>query len=132
MGRQSPHPEEFRRDAVALYRAAGGTRTYAAVAAELGTTGTQTRLELLHAALVLQPAPTNAWREQPFDIPSGQPSIDEMANYDSSRRDDLGFSARLWPSTARSHTDVERPRATRGGIARRPGPLPRSAGAADL
>ncbi|PWJ05227.1 IS3 family transposase [Streptomyces sp. NWU49] len=39
MGRQSPYPEEFRRDAVALYRAAGGKRTYAAVAAELGITG---------------------------------------------------------------------------------------------
>jgi len=39
VGRQSPYPEEFRRDAVALYRAAGGKRTYAAVAAELGITG---------------------------------------------------------------------------------------------
>ncbi|MFD8214174.1 IS3 family transposase [Streptomyces sp. NPDC059697] len=39
MGRQSPYPEEFRKDAVALYRAAGGKRTYAAVAAELGITG---------------------------------------------------------------------------------------------
>ncbi|MFD6045935.1 IS3 family transposase [Streptomyces koyangensis] len=39
MGRQSPYPEEFRRDAVALYRAGGGKRTYAAVAAELGITG---------------------------------------------------------------------------------------------
>lgn len=37
--RQSPYPEEFRRDAVALYRAGGGKRTYAAVAAELGITG---------------------------------------------------------------------------------------------
>ncbi|GHI10083.1 hypothetical protein Scel_84040 [Streptomyces cellostaticus] len=39
VGRQSPYPEEFRKDAVALYRAAGGKRTYAAVAAELGITG---------------------------------------------------------------------------------------------
>lgn len=39
MGRQSPYLEEFRKDAVALYRAAGGKRTYAAVAAELGITG---------------------------------------------------------------------------------------------
>lgn len=39
VGRQSPYPEEFRRDAVALYRAGGGKRTYAAVAAELGITG---------------------------------------------------------------------------------------------
>lgn len=36
MGRQSHYPEEFRRDAVSLYRAAAGTRTYAAVAADLG------------------------------------------------------------------------------------------------
>ncbi|GGI97989.1 transposase [Streptomyces brasiliensis] len=39
MGRQSAYPEEFRKDAVALYRATGGKRTYAAVAAELGITG---------------------------------------------------------------------------------------------
>lgn len=39
MGRKSPYPEEFRRDAVALYRASGGKRTYAAVAADLGITG---------------------------------------------------------------------------------------------
>ncbi|PWI04704.1 hypothetical protein DIZ27_43675 [Streptomyces sp. NWU339] len=39
VGRQSPYPEEFRKDAVALYRAAGGKRTYAVVAAELGITG---------------------------------------------------------------------------------------------
>ncbi|GGJ70674.1 hypothetical protein GCM10010121_096630 [Streptomyces brasiliensis] len=39
MGRQSPYPEEFRKDAVALYRVAGGGRTYAAVAADVGVTG---------------------------------------------------------------------------------------------
>ncbi|WP_108934770.1 IS3 family transposase [Streptomyces ardesiacus] len=39
MGRKSPYPEEFRKDAVALYRASGGKRTYAAVAADLGMTG---------------------------------------------------------------------------------------------
>lgn len=39
MGRQSLYPEEFRRDAVALYRAADGERTYAAVAADLGISG---------------------------------------------------------------------------------------------
>nr|WP_277816866.1 transposase [Streptomyces sp. CT34] len=38
MGRQSPYPEEFRKDAVALYRASGGKRTYAAVTADLGIT----------------------------------------------------------------------------------------------
>ncbi|MBW8799086.1 MAG: transposase [Streptomyces sp.] len=39
VGRKSPYPEEFRNDAVALYRAAGGKRTYAAVAADVGVTG---------------------------------------------------------------------------------------------
>ncbi|MCX5093698.1 integrase core domain-containing protein [Streptomyces sp. NBC_00365] len=39
MGRKSPYPVEFRNDAVALYRAAGGKRTYAAVAADVGGTG---------------------------------------------------------------------------------------------
>ncbi|MFI1741643.1 transposase [Streptomyces sioyaensis] len=39
MGRRSPYPEEFRNDAVALYRAAGGKRTYSAVAADVGVTG---------------------------------------------------------------------------------------------
>ncbi|MFD8003456.1 IS3 family transposase, partial [Streptomyces mirabilis] len=38
MGRKSPYPEEFRKGAVALYRAAGGKRTSAAVAADLGIT----------------------------------------------------------------------------------------------
>ncbi|MET7899755.1 IS3 family transposase [Streptomyces mirabilis] len=39
MGRKSPYPAEFRNDAVALYRAAGGKHTYAAVAADVGVTG---------------------------------------------------------------------------------------------
>ncbi|MGD3109775.1 transposase [Streptomyces sp. YGL11-2] len=39
MVRKSPYPAEFRNDAVALYRAAGGKRTYAAVAADVGVTG---------------------------------------------------------------------------------------------
>lgn len=39
MGRKSPYPAEFRNDAVALYRAAGGKRSYAAVAADVGVTG---------------------------------------------------------------------------------------------
>ncbi|MEV6332995.1 transposase [Streptomyces sp. NPDC051909] len=39
MGRRSPYPAEFRNDAVALYRAAGGKRTYAAVATDVGVTG---------------------------------------------------------------------------------------------
>jgi hypothetical protein len=44
VGRQSPYPEEFRKDAVALHRVAGGKRTYAAVAAELGITGETLRM----------------------------------------------------------------------------------------
>jgi transposase len=43
VGRRSPYPEEFRKDAVALYRAAGGKRTYAAVAADLGITAESLR-----------------------------------------------------------------------------------------
>jgi transposase-like protein len=39
VGHQSLYPEEFRRDAVALYRAAEGKRTYAVVAADLGISG---------------------------------------------------------------------------------------------
>ncbi|MDH6289741.1 transposase [Rhodococcus opacus] len=39
MGRQSLYTEEFRKDAIALYRAADGQRTYAAVAADLGISG---------------------------------------------------------------------------------------------
>ncbi len=38
-----PSPEEFRKDAVALYRAAAGKRTYAAVAADLGITAESLR-----------------------------------------------------------------------------------------
>ncbi|MBY6306555.1 transposase [Streptomyces clavuligerus] len=44
MGRRSPCPEEFRRDAVALYRAGGGRRTYAVAATELGITGETLRM----------------------------------------------------------------------------------------
>ncbi len=43
MGRKCPYWEEFRKDAVALYRASGGKRTYAAVAADLGITGATLR-----------------------------------------------------------------------------------------
>ncbi|MFE5828279.1 transposase [Streptomyces erythrochromogenes] len=39
VGRGSPYPEEFRNDAVVLFRAAGGRRTCAAVAADAGVTG---------------------------------------------------------------------------------------------
>lgn len=43
MGRKSPYPEQFRKDAVALYRAAAGKRTYAVVAADLGITAESLR-----------------------------------------------------------------------------------------
>lgn len=43
MGRRSPYPQEFRKDAVALYRAAAGKRTYTAVAADLGITAESLR-----------------------------------------------------------------------------------------
>ncbi|GAA1121914.1 hypothetical protein GCM10009663_71800 [Kitasatospora arboriphila] len=36
MGRPSKYSDEFRRDAVALYRAAEGRRTFASVAKEIG------------------------------------------------------------------------------------------------
>jgi transposase len=42
VGRKSPYPEEFRKDAVALYCAAGGKRTHAAVA-DLGITAESLR-----------------------------------------------------------------------------------------
>lgn len=41
--RKSPYPEEFRKDAVAHYRAAAGKRTYASVAADLGITAQSLR-----------------------------------------------------------------------------------------
>ncbi|MFF0430058.1 transposase [Streptomyces sp. NPDC004520] len=43
VGRKSPYPEEFRRDAVALYRAAAEKRTYASMAADLGITAESLR-----------------------------------------------------------------------------------------
>ncbi|MFJ8620913.1 IS3 family transposase [Streptomyces clavifer] len=43
MGRRSPYSEEFRRDAVALFRAAAGKRTYASVATDLGITAESLR-----------------------------------------------------------------------------------------
>lgn len=49
VGRKSPYPEEFRNDAVALYRAAGGERTYAAVAADVGVTGETLRSRVSQA-----------------------------------------------------------------------------------
>ncbi|WP_330434389.1 MULTISPECIES: transposase [unclassified Streptomyces] len=43
MGGRSPYPEEFRKGAVALYRAAARKRTYAAVAEDLGITAESLR-----------------------------------------------------------------------------------------
>ncbi|MFF0795025.1 transposase [Streptomyces spiralis] len=39
VGCKSAYPEEFRSEAVTLYRVAGGKRTYAAVVADVGVTG---------------------------------------------------------------------------------------------
>jgi transposase len=39
VGRKSPYTAEFKKDALALYRAAGGKRTYVAVAADVGISG---------------------------------------------------------------------------------------------
>ncbi|MFB7594979.1 transposase [Streptomyces sp. NPDC056160] len=49
MGRRSPYPLEFRNDAVALWRAADGKRTYASVAADVGATGETLRSWLRQA-----------------------------------------------------------------------------------
>ncbi|MEU6927428.1 transposase [Streptomyces sp. NPDC046631] len=43
VGRKSPYPEGFRKDAVALHRAAAAKRRYAAVAADLGFTAESLR-----------------------------------------------------------------------------------------
>ncbi|MFJ8429108.1 transposase [Streptomyces sp. NPDC094021] len=43
VGRKSPYLEEFTKDAVPLYRAAAGKRTYSAVAADLGITAESLR-----------------------------------------------------------------------------------------
>jgi transposase len=64
MGRQSPYPEEFRRDAVALYRASGGTRTYAAMAADLGITGETLRTWVRKDTAQHTPEPTGVGAAQ--------------------------------------------------------------------
>lgn len=71
VGRTSPYPEEFRRDAVELYRAAGGKRTYAAVAADLGITGETLRTWVRKDTA--QPAPERR------DDGSGPDPADELA-----------------------------------------------------
>ncbi|MEU5306594.1 transposase [Streptomyces noursei] len=69
MGRQSPYPEEFRKDAVALWRASGGTRRYAAVAAELGITG-ETLRTWVRKDNAGQQAPGGAGPEGPAEEPA--------------------------------------------------------------
>jgi transposase len=71
VGGTSSSPEEFRRDAVALYRAADGKRTYAAVAGDLGITGETLRTWVRKDTA--QPAP-----ERPGDG-SGPDPDDELA-----------------------------------------------------
>lgn len=60
VGRKSPYPEEFRRDAVALFRAGGGKRTYAAVAADLGITAESLRTWVRKETTEHTPEPTAA------------------------------------------------------------------------
>lgn len=55
MERKSPYPEEFRTDAVALYRAAAGKRMYAAVAADLGITAESLRTWVREAEIQAAP-----------------------------------------------------------------------------
>ncbi|MFJ6054600.1 transposase [Streptomyces sp. NPDC092307] len=43
MGRRSPSSEEFRKDAVAFFRAGAGMRAYAAVASDVGITAESLR-----------------------------------------------------------------------------------------
>jgi transposase len=59
VGRQSPYPEEFRKDAVALYRASGGKHTYAAVASELGSTGETLRTWVRKDSVRSAPEPSD-------------------------------------------------------------------------
>lgn len=72
VGRKSPYPEEFRNDAVALYRAAGGKRTYAAVAADVGVTGETLR------SWVRQ-ADEHAGRDHSHGDPTGASRDEELA-----------------------------------------------------
>ncbi|MFJ3934687.1 transposase [Streptomyces sp. NPDC090029] len=55
MGGRSPYLREFEIDRVALHRAAGGKRTYSAVAADVGVTGETLR----------------SWARQADELPGG-------------------------------------------------------------
>ncbi|MFJ8158899.1 transposase [Streptomyces sp. NPDC094468] len=72
VGRKSPYPEEFMADAVALYRAAGGKRAYAAVAADVGVTGETLR------SWVRQ-ADEHAGRDHSRGDPTGASRDEELA-----------------------------------------------------
>nr|GLK33624.1 transposase [Rhodococcus wratislaviensis] len=65
-------PEEFRRDAVALYQAAEGKRTYAAVAADLGISGETLR------TWVRKDTARNA-RSEDHGTAGGETETDELA-----------------------------------------------------
>ncbi|UXY32898.1 IS3 family transposase [Streptomyces sp. HUAS TT20] len=67
MGRQSPYREEFRKDAVALYRASGGKRTYAAVAADLGITGETLRTWVRKDIVRSAPEPSDSSVQSPAE-----------------------------------------------------------------
>jgi transposase len=70
VGRKSPYPEEFRKDAVALYRASGGKRTYAAVAADLGITGETLRTWVRRDAGRAAPGPPGGTALSPAEEPA--------------------------------------------------------------
>jgi transposase len=67
VGRQSPYPEEFRKDAVALYRASGGKRTYAAVAGNLGITGEKLRTWVRKDTVRSAPEPSDSSVQSPAE-----------------------------------------------------------------
>nr|EJI95845.1 transposase family protein [Rhodococcus sp. JVH1] len=64
-------PEEFRKDAVALYRAADGKRTYAAVAADLGISGETLRTWV-------RKAPVRGARSEERVTPGGETDAEEL------------------------------------------------------
>ncbi|MCF3134188.1 transposase [Streptomyces olivochromogenes] len=67
MGRQSPYPEEFRKDAAALYRASGGKRTHVAVAADLGITGETLRTWVRKDTVRSAPEPPDSTVQSPAE-----------------------------------------------------------------
>lgn len=67
MGRQSPYPEEFRKDPVALYRTSGGKRTHVAVAADLRITGETLRTWVRKDSVRSAPEPSDSSVQSPAE-----------------------------------------------------------------